>query len=178
MIVEKFGLFPITTDSHFGEYIQWAHDAVDHHGILEFYHNYKGYLSKAEAKIELELSERIIPIMEGIVTDSGYEEAAVNVPNNGCIENLPDWIVVEVPAIVDKDGVHGVKMGQLPKGFAGLLQNQVAVHDLTAEAVLTGSKAAVLQALYVDPIVDVYKPVEEMLDTMLELQAKHLGYIH
>lgn len=178
VILEKFGLFPITTDSHFGEYIQWAHDAVDHHGILEFYYSYKGYLAHAEAKIEKTLSERIIPIIEGILTDSGYEEAAVNIRNNGCIANLPDWIVVEVPALVDKDGVHGVKMGELPKGFAGLLQNQVAVHDMTAEAVLTGSKEAVLQALLVDPIVDVYKPVEEMLDTMLELQAKHLGYIH
>jgi len=37
--------------------------------------------------------------------------------------------------------------------------------------------SAVLQALLVDPIVDAYGPVEEMLDTMLELQAEHLGYI-
>lgn len=177
VILEKFGYLPITTDSHFGEYIQWAHDAVDHRGILDFYHTYKGYLSQVQPKIELKLTERIIPIIEGIVTDSGYEEAAVNVPNNGCIANLPDWIVVEVPAIVDKDGVHGIKMGELPHGFAGLLLNQVAVHDLTAEAAIHGSKQAALQALLVDPIVDVYQNVEPMLDTMLELQEKYLGYL-
>jgi alpha-galactosidase len=26
VIMEKFGLMPITSDSHFGEYIQWAYD--------------------------------------------------------------------------------------------------------------------------------------------------------
>ncbi|HET59767.1 MAG TPA: alpha-glucosidase, partial [Chloroflexi bacterium] len=65
-IMDQFGLFPITTDSHFGEYIQWAHDVVDHHGITEFYTNYKKYLSNAEAKIELRLSEHIVPMIEGM----------------------------------------------------------------------------------------------------------------
>jgi alpha-galactosidase len=176
-IMDQFGLFPITTDSHFGEYIQWAHDAVDHHGIMEFYTNYKRYLSNAEARIELRLSERIVPIIEGILTDAGYEEPAVNIPNNGAIKELPDWIAVEVPAIVDKDGVHAVPMPTLPKGYAGLLLNQVAVHDLTAEAVLTGSRQAVIQACLVDPIVTSYQKIEEMVDTMLELQHKHLSYI-
>jgi alpha-galactosidase len=176
-IMDQFGLFPITTDSHFGEYIQWAHDVVDHHGITEFYTNYKKYLSNAEAKIELRLSEHIVPMIEGMLTDSCYEEPAVNIPNNGAIKELPDWIVVEVPAIVDKNGVHAIQMGPLPKGYAGLLMNQVAVHDLTAEAVLTGSRQAVIQACLVDPIVTNYQKVEAMVDTLLELQAKHLSYI-
>lgn len=142
-----------------GEYIQWAHDAVDHAGILEFYHNYKAHLAEAMPKIELRLEDRVVPIIEGILTDSGYEEEAVNLPNKGLIDHLPDWIVVEVPATVDKNGVHGVPMGELPHAFAGLLYNQVAVHDMTAEAVLTGSKEAVLQALLVDPIVTQYAGV-------------------
>jgi len=33
-----------------------------------------------------------VPIIERILTDSGYEEAAVNLPNKGIIENLPDEI--------------------------------------------------------------------------------------
>ena len=177
VILEKFGLMPITSDSHFGEYIQWAYDITDHKGILDFYRFYKGYLSQIEPKLELRLSERVVPIIEGILTDAGYVEEAVNIPNNGCIENLPDWIVVEVPATVDKNGIHGLKMGQLPRGYAGLLQNQVAVHDMTAEAILTKSRAAALQALLVDPIVNQYQRIEEMLDTMISYQEKWLGYL-
>ena len=35
-ILDRFGCLPITYDSHFGEYIQWANDASDHRGILIF----------------------------------------------------------------------------------------------------------------------------------------------
>ena len=177
MILEKFGLMPITSDSHFGEYIQWAYDVTDHKGILDFYRFYKEYLANIQPVIELRLGERIIPIIEGILTDSGYVEEAVNIPNQGLIANLPEWIVVEVPAIVDKDGVHGIPMGKLPHGFAGLLMNQVAVHDLTAEAVIHKSKAYALQALLVDPVVNQYRGLEEMLDTMIAYQEKWLGYL-
>jgi alpha-galactosidase len=177
VILDKFGLLPITSDSHFGEYIQWAYDVTDHRGILDFYNFYKAYLATVQPKIELVLRERIIPIIEGIITDSGYLEEAVNIPNNGVIADLPDWIAVEAPATVHADGVRGVSLGHLPHGFAGLLMNQVAVHDLTAEAVLCKSKAAALQALLVDPIVNRCDGLDEMLDTMIAYQEKWLGYL-
>lgn len=177
VILDKFGLMPITSDSHFGEYIQWAYDVTDHKAILDFYRFYKEYLARVQPRIELLLKERIVPMIEGMLTDSGYVEEAVNIPNQGLIADLPDWIVVEVPATVDKNGVHGIPMGHLPKGFAGLLLNQVAVHDLTAEAVLQKSKAAALQALLVDPIVNQYDGIEEMLDTMIAYQERWLGYL-
>jgi alpha-galactosidase len=177
VILEKFGLLPITSDSHIGEYIQWAYDIADHKGILDFYRYYNEFISKVQPKIDLKLSERIVPIIEGILTDSGYEEPAVNIPNNGLLEDLPDWIAVEVPATIDKDGVQGIPMGRIPSGFLGLLMNQVAVHDLTAEAILNKSRGVALQALLVDPVVTIYKGVEEMLDTMIEYQNQWLGYL-
>lgn len=177
VILEKFGVMPITSDSHFGEYIQWAYDVTDHRGILDFYNFYKQYLALAQPKIELRLNERIIAIIEGILTDSGYVEEAVNVPNKGLIADLPEWLVVEVPAVIDKNGVHGMKLGKLPHGFTGLLLNQAAVHDLTAEAVLQRSKSLALQALLVDPIVSHYENLDEMLNTMIDYQEKWLGYL-
>jgi alpha-galactosidase len=176
-VLETFGLMPITSDSHFGEYIPWAYDVADHRGILDFYRFYKEYLAHIVPKIELRLGERIIPIIEGMLTNSGYIEEAVNIPNAGYLPDLPDWIVVEVPARVDAGGVHGLSLGQLPRGFAGLLRNQVAVHDMTAEAVITKSRAAALQALLVDPIVNQYHGVPEMLDTMIAYQERWLGYL-
>jgi alpha-galactosidase len=176
-ILEKFHLFPITSDSHFGEYVQWAHDCVDHKGILDFYRFYKSFLSQVEPHIELKMKERVVAIIEGMITDSGYVEEAVNIRNDGLIADLPDWIAVEVPATIDKNGVHGIPMGHLPKGYAGLLLNQVAVHDLTAEAVLNKSKDAALQALLVDPNVNQYQRIEEMLNAMIEYQSNWLGYL-
>jgi alpha-galactosidase len=181
-ILERFGYLPITSDSHFGEYIQWAHEVVDHKGILDFYTGYKtGSLqqvpeSRVEGTHEIEYW-RAVPIMEGILTDSGHEELAVDLPNDGLIDNLPRDLVVEVPAVIDKDGVHGVQLGALPKGIAGLLNNQVAVLDLTVEAVLQSSREVALQALLVDPVVDSLRAAEKILETMLQVQARHLGYL-
>ncbi len=177
VILEKFGLFPITTDSHFGEYIPWAYDVTDHRGILDFYRFYKDYLAHAQPKIELRVEERVVPIIENILTDSGSIEEAVNIPNAGYLPDLPEWLAVEVPATVDKDGIHGLNMGSLPRGYAGLLLNQAAVHDLTAEAVLKKSRSAALQALLVDPVVNQYAHVEEMLDTIIAYQERWLGYL-
>lgn len=182
-LLKRFGYLPITTDSHMGEYIQWAHDVVDHAGILAFYDWYKEYcLARAPQETlsldQFQQGEEVVPIIEAIASDTPLHEPAVNVRNDNLIDGLPHDIVVEVPAIVDGRGVHGVRLESYPKGFLGLLQNQVAVHELTAEAVLTGSKEVVLQALLADPIVDRVRPAEQMLETMLRLQAEYLGYIH
>ncbi|MEA2007847.1 MAG: alpha-glucosidase [Chloroflexota bacterium] len=182
-ILERFGYLPITDDSHFGEYIQWAYDAADHQDIENFYSRYKKWsleLAVPENRIAgTKESEfwRAIPIMEGIMGDTHQEEYAVNIMNDGLIDNLPQDLAVEVPATVDKNGVHGVKLGNLPKGIAGLLNNQVATIDLTAEAVITGSREIVFQALLLDPVVDSVRQAEALLDTMLELQKPYLGYI-
>jgi alpha-galactosidase len=182
VILKKFGYLPITTDSHFGEYIQWAHSVVDHKGILDFYNFYRRWCleqvpaNRIHGTLEVEYW-REVPMIEGIVTDSHHEELAVNVPNEGLIDSLPADMVVEVPATVDRRGVHGMKLGGLPKGFGGLLSNQVAVNDLTVEAALTGSREMALQALLVDPVVDNVEAAEKTLDTMLDLQKPYLDYI-
>ena len=179
-VFEKFGYLPVTVDSHFGEYIQWAQEMVDHWSIVDFYEWYKDWCYTHEPVISPEGtggSERVIPIIEGIITDSHHEELAVNLLNKGLIENLSSDVVVEAPAIIDKDGVHGIKLGKTPKGITGLWHNQVPAHDLTVEAAITGSRELALQALLVDPMVDSLKGAEGMLDAILKLQKDYLGYI-
>ncbi|MEA1910251.1 MAG: alpha-glucosidase, partial [Spirochaetota bacterium] len=138
---------------------------------------YRFALSKREAKIELKLSERVVPIMEGIITDSAYEEYAVNILNKGYIPDLPSWIAVEVPAIIRNSGIEGISFPDYPKGFGALLRNYTGVYDLTAEAVLTGKKEYIIQALLVNPVISNIRRIEEMVDLMLEQQNRWLGYI-
>ena len=102
IILEKFGVLPITTDSHFGEYLPWAYEVVDHEGILDFYNSYKKYVMKSDPEIKLKLTERVIPIMDGILNDAEYEEGAVNIPNKGLIPDFPEFMVVEVPAKIGR----------------------------------------------------------------------------
>ena len=177
-ILERFGYLPITTDSHFGEYIAWAHEVADHEGILDFYTFYHRWcLQRPPEDRVAGTNERVIPMIEGILTDSRQHEDAVNVMNDGLIDNLPRDLVVEVPAVVDARGVHGVPVGALPKGIAGLLIHQAGVLDLTAEAILQGSRELALQALLVDPVVHSVRAAEQCLDTILREQRQYLGYI-
>jgi alpha-galactosidase len=182
-LFRRYDLLPITTDSHIGEYLQWAYDVVDHKGILDFY---RGYRRRTRAPApeggytldNIHEGERVVPMVEAMVTGELIHEGALNVLNRGLIDKLPEDIVVEVPGTIDARGVHGTPLGTLPAGFLGLLQNQVAIHELTAEAILTGSKKVVMQALLADLNVNTVGPAEAMLNTILEAQHQYLGYIH
>lgn len=175
-ILDNFGMLPITYDSHFGEYIQWAHDCSDHRGILDFYTYYRNYLGRISPTIKAELHERVVPIMDGIVSGVAYEEAAVNIPNDGFIADLPSWLAVEVPAMVDTKGVHGIKL-DIPAGIRGLLSNQIGIHNMTAEAILQKKKSLVVEALLVDPVVTVSKGIPDLVDHMIAEQSPWLDYL-
>ena len=81
-----------------------------------------------------------------------------------------------MPARVDAKGLHGVKV-DMPAGVGGLLSNQVAVHDLTADAILGQSKELVIQALLVDPVVDKCSGLPELVEVMVDRQAPWLDYL-
>jgi alpha-galactosidase len=177
VLLEKFHCLPITTDSHIGEYLQWAPDAADHKGVLDFYTYYKKWTLRDDPKIKATRSERLVKIIEGMLLDERYEEAAVNLPNAGFIPQLPDFMVVEVPAWVDRKGISGIRLDAMPQGFAGLLANQVAVHDMVAQAIIDASKDLVVQALLVDPVVDKADAALPLVDAMIELQPAYLSYL-
>jgi alpha-galactosidase len=177
-MLENYGLLPITTDSHFGEYLGWAQDVVDHRGILDFYDFYKVMLSQeARREIVLKVSERVIPIIEGILGDSAYEEAAVNLPNRGLLPDLPSWIAVEVPATVSRGGVAGISMKEVPKGYLALLREYSGVYDLIAEAAIHKKKDLAIQALLANPVVHKASGLREMLGRMIDLQKPWLDYL-
>lgn len=185
-LLDRFGYLPITTDSHLGEYLQWAYEVADHKGIRDFFSTYRAAMTHhieedPEARLrkgtDPEEYWRVVPIMEGILRDSHHEELAVSIPNDHIIDNLPTEFVVDAPAVVDQHGVHGVKLGNLPRGIAGLMNNQFAVNDLTVEAAIQQSRDLVLQALLANPVIDSLKKAEQTLETILEVQQPYLGYL-
>ena len=185
-IFEDYGYLPITTDSHLGEYIQWAHSIADHDGINEFYTNYKNKcldFHNEESSLaqffdpNRKMFEKIVPIIEAILGDKNVVEAAVNVPNNYYIDQIANDIVVEVPGNINKEGVQGLRLQNYPKSFALLLSNQVGVIKLTTEAALKKSKHLAYLALLAEPIVDNPITAENLLNTMIEIQKDYLGYL-
>jgi alpha-galactosidase/6-phospho-beta-glucosidase family protein len=119
--------------------------------------------------------ERAIPIIEGIKTNSNHEEMSVNLPNDDVITNIPQDLVVECPAIVTKNGLKAIKLGDFPKGLAALLRNQASVRDLLVEAVIKESKEIAFQALLLDPTIHDASKAEEMFEEMVKANKDYIN---
>ena len=185
-IIKYFDSIPITTDSHFSEYIHWAQEVADHAGVMDFYTNYKKECLSYQIDMYDRINNgtapeeywRVVPIMEGVLTNSNHEELAINIVNNGLIKSLPDDIVVEVPGIINKDGVKGVNVDSImPLAFSSLLSNRVGVLRMCAQAAIYKSRKIALQALLVDTTNNSILQTEKLLDTIIDLQKDYLGYL-
>jgi alpha-galactosidase len=100
-----------------------------------------------------------------------------NVPNRGLIANLPHGSCVEVPCLVDGNGVQPTTVGSLPTQLAAINRTNINVQELTVEAALTGSVEAVHHAVMLDPLtaaVCTLPQIHSMVDDMLEAQARWL----
>ncbi len=89
-------------------------------------------------------------IMNAIITDTPYRIGG-NVLNDGFIDNLPSDAVVEVPCLVDAQGIHGTRIGRLPTQCAALNMTNINPQLLTIEAALTRRRETVYQAALLDP---------------------------
>jgi alpha-galactosidase len=89
-------------------------------------------------------------IMEAIETDVPFRIGG-NVMNTGLITNLPQKAVVEVPCMVDRNGVQGCYVGDLPEQLASLNRTNINVQLLTIEAAFTNKRDTVYHAAMLDP---------------------------
>ena len=115
-------------------------------------------------------------IIEGLETGRTYR-GHFNVRNDGCIPNLPDDCIVEVPGYVDKIGISIPRVGNLPMACAATLSASVNVQRMAVHAAVRGDVTLLKQAMLHDPLVAaVCNPPEvwQMTDEMLVAQAKWL----
>ncbi len=89
-------------------------------------------------------------IMEAILTGVPAQIGG-NVLNTGLIPNLPSKACVEVPCLVDRNGVQGCFVGDLPEPCAALNRTNINVHLLTIEAALEQRRDRIYQAAMLDP---------------------------
>ena len=100
-----------------------------------------------------------------------------NVPNDSLIDNLPRDCSVEVPCLVDKNGVQPTRIGKIPPQLGALMRTNVNVQELTVEAVLTGKKEHVYHAAMLDPHTSQSLPLDkiwELCDALFEAHGDML----
>ncbi len=192
-LVEIFDVLTYCSDDHFGEYLSFGSEFAGikwHYGqeckkvtlqpstevprpvLLEEYANGKRPMENWMAERS---GETTIPMICDILHKRKARHPAVNVLNKDLfIENLPVNGVVEIPTLVDGDGIHPIKVGTISEPLAAIYRTQYAIHNLLTEAYKTRSKRLLLQALLLDPVVNSVTAAEKMLDEMLKLQEEFL----
>ena len=110
-------------------------------------------------------------IMESIVTNTAYEIGGNVLNTNHLITNLPAEACVEVPCLVNGNGVQPCYVGSLPVQCAAMNMTNINVQLLTIEAARTKKKDHIYQAAMLDPHtgseLDI-DTIKKMVDELIE----------
>jgi 6-phospho-beta-glucosidase len=106
--------------------------------------------------------------------DGAGDVQVVDVRNDGALPDLPDSAVVEIPAMIDRDGAHPLALAPLGPEIRGLVQQVKAYEELTIEAAVTGDRRTALRALLANPLVGDWAVAEPLLDALLAADRAHL----
>jgi alpha-galactosidase len=186
-IYRRFGYFPTESSEHSSEYLPWflRDDAM----IEQFRVPVDEYVRRSEENLRLYAEER-----ERLAAGGGFEiersleyaslivhsvvtgEPRViygNVRNDGLIENLPRGACVEVPCLVDGNGVQPTAIGALPPQLAGLNRTFLNVCELTVRAALEGRRDHVEHAALLDPNTAATLSPEQIVALVDDMIAAH-----
>jgi 6-phospho-beta-glucosidase len=117
-----------------------------------------------------DLAVRVIAAM---ANDVG-ETFVVNVPNEGAVSNLPDDAILELSAVVDRQGAHPFAVGPLPDTILGLQWSLLLSQQLAVTAALSGNRDDLLRAILAHPLIHSVDAAERCMDELLSLQAEWL----
>ena len=85
-----------------------------------------------------------------------------NVLNTSLITNLPQGCAVEVPCLINRNGVQPTFIGELPPQLAAYNQTNVNVHMLVVAAALERRREHVYHAVMMDPLASSMLNLDQM----------------
>ncbi len=115
-------------------------------------------------------------IMEAIETGKPVRIHG-NIMNTGLIPNLPAEACVEVPCLVDRNGVQGSYFGPIPTQCAALNMTNINVQLLTIEAAMTGNRDTVYHAALLDPHTSAELSMDDIVEMCDEMIDAHGDYL-
>lgn len=193
-VFRRLGRFVTESSEHFAEYVPWfikegRGDLLDEFGIpldeyprrcvnqIAGWEELRERLEDPDAELTVRRSEEY---GAGIIHSTVTGEPRVvygNVPNHGLIDNLPEGCSVEVPCLVDSEGIHPERIGAIEPHLAALMQTNINVQGLTVEAVLSGRRDHVYHAAMVDPHTAAELDISQiwaMCDDLIEAHGEYI----
>ena len=119
-------------------------------------------------------------IMEAVYTNTPYKIGG-NVLNNGLIENLPADACVEVPCLIDGNGINPCHIGRLPVALAAMNMTNINPQLITIEAAVTKKRDLIYQAAMLEPHTAAELSIDDivnMVDDLIEAHGDWLPEYH
>jgi alpha-galactosidase len=191
-LMAKFGYFHTESSHHSSEYVPYfrKNKAMVEEYIPQRWDYYELCAAHDEAGQTTNLLERLkqelVPSLEygaRIINSCVSGEPSViygNVTNQGLIENLPLGSCVEVPCLVDRNGLQPTAVGALPPQLAALNHNAVNVQQLAVEAALHSDREHVYHAVMLDPLTAALLTLDQivaMVDELFDAHADSLSWL-
>jgi len=190
-VFNRTGYFVTESSEHFSEYVPWfikqnRSDLIEQYEIPldEYIRRCEDQLAEWESeKAALERGE-----LDEVRHERSHEYGSLiidsmetgeprivygNVANRGLIDNLPQGCCVEVPCLVDKNGLQPTKIGALPPHLAALMQTNINVQALVVEAALSGKRDHIYHAAMLDPHTAAELSLDQIWSLVDELIEAH-----
>jgi alpha-galactosidase len=100
-----------------------------------------------------------------------------NVMNHQQIMNLPESACVEVPCVINQQGIHPIFEEELPTVCAAINHTNINVQLLTMEAAYEKNKSKVYQAAYLDPHTSSELSMDEIKSLCDDLFEAHQAFL-
>jgi len=126
--------------------------------------------------------EQVVPIMDALANDEA-RVFQVNVPNYGQLgalgagpgaagAGIPDDVVVEIPALVNRSGIHGRVTRQLPRNLMlEAMLPRLWEAEMWIEAFVTGDRRLLLRLVLEDHRTRSLEQAEGLLDALMAMPA-------
>ena len=184
----RLGFYPTETSEHSSEYVPWYLDRPteverlripirDYVGIsashLSDYDALREQLARGEyIESDNDTVEYAPQVVHSLATGT-LRRIQVTTANDDLIDDLPLGAGVEVPALVDRLGVHPLHVGALPPQLAALNRQFLNVVELTVRAAVERDPRLVRHAAMLDPHTAATLTVDQIWALCNDLVAAH-----
>ncbi len=188
-IMDTFGYFHTESSHHASEYLPYFRknrETVER-VIPERWDYYEVCLAhdadEQTGRMLERLKHELVPSLEYgaiIINAIATGEPAVvygNVPNHDLIPNLPRGCSVEVPCLVDANGIQPTGVSPLPPQCAAVNSTNINVQELAVAAAWEGNGAHIEHAVALDPLTGALLTLDEiraMVNDLIAAEAEWL----
>jgi alpha-galactosidase len=192
-MMRRFGYYITESSEHNAEYTPWFikqkyPDLIERYNIpideylrrcvrqIERWDSMRREIVENGALTHTLTSEYAAYIIAAMETDKPFKVHG-NVQNTGLITNLPANANVEVPCMINRNGVNPVYIGDLPEQCAAVNRTMINVHLLTLQASRSLQKEDVYRAALLDPHTSAELSIDDIVAMCDELFVAHREWL-